>query len=379
MEQTAKRILNRSSLSIPCHWDKEVMDRIVNIKAVNGIKVMEVYGVLAEGGPVGHGRSRNSVVNIEMDDALKFRAYLKNLGLRFVYLLNAPFKFDGSAEQKKQLNSYLEWILGSLRPDALTLTSHELMRYVRVLDKKIPLYISTIAGIKSWKDLEEFLDISPSRVIPHHDVGKDWKVFMKLSKFCKKEGVEIELMATESCLFRCSRRDAHYKYLSQGSRDVSFHVVCNSRKLIHPREFLLAGGVIRPEDVCIYEDAGVTCFKITGRSKPSNWLPEVVNAYQNRGYNGNLIRLLGIDPSLCAENWIYISNAALNGFLGGFINKKTRREMIRYSETWIAMLYNNGQFKLFDGSQYKQRNGSLVLSDDGGKQAKLIISRESEK
>lgn len=367
---------SESLLTIPCHWNKEVISKIVKAEGKRGIKVGEVYGALADGGPVGHGRSRTSVVDVNKEAAIDFRQFLHENGLTLTYLLNAPFSFNGGNEQKRQLNSYLDWILGELKPDALTITSHELMQRVRQDDSEIPIHISTIAGVRNVADLEKFMDINPNRVVPHHDVGKDTEALKSIVDFGGKHGIQVELLATESCQLHCSMRKAHYEYLARDTKDFPFHMTCNAEKLTRPREFLLAGGVIRPEDMNFYEDMGVHYFKISGRSKPAEWLVDVANAYTDRGYDGNLIRLLGIDPSMKAEDWIHLSNKALDGFIGKFPMTGSYEDQIRYCDDWIIRLYGEGNFKIKDGSIYHQEGTTLVLDGIGGKKVYPIILRE---
>jgi collagenase-like PrtC family protease len=362
-----------SFLTIPCHWDIPIIDAIISGgKCTDTAIVREVYGVLAEGGPIGHGRSSNAVVSVDKNYAVQFRQYLREKGLRFVYLLNAPFIINTDIQQRMALEKYISWVLQDIKPDALMISSYELMRYVRSFSREIPIYISTIAGVKKPDDVKKVIDISPARVVPHHDLGRDWKALVTLTAFCNKEGIEIEIMATESCLFGCPKRQEHYEYLAGRTKDAPFHTECNSRKLTHPREFLLSGGVIRPEDVHIYEDIGIKYFKITGRSKPAKWLPEVVRAYQSRMYHGNLIRLLGIDPSLRAEEWIYISNEALSGFLEEMLEKENVEEREQYADSLMIRLYKKGEFRLLDGSKYRIEGGSISLVEMG-KKAKSVL------
>src|SRR3989344_4111488 len=369
-----------AKITIPCHWNREIIDRIVAIPQENDLAVSEVYGALPKGGPVGHGRAAESVVQVNAEEALSFRKYLASVGLKLTYLLNAPFDIKNEPENKRQLQDYLGWILGELKPEAVTITSHALMQEVRKLDPEIDIHVSTIAGVKNAKDLEQYLDVHPNRVVPHHDVGKDWESLKGLTAKAKENGVEIEMMATESCLLHCPNREAHYKHLgSQRSQDAPFHTTCNTRKLLKPRELLLAGGIIRPEDVHLYEEMGVDYIKITGRSKPAGWLPEVVEAYTARKYEGNLVRLLGIDPSLKAEDWIKLDNASLDGFLKGFPQGEGYRSQSVYCEEWITGLYAQGNYQLTDGSSYSIEGNSLRLNMPYGDKAGSIISRESEK
>lgn len=365
-------------LTIPCHWDTEVIDEILKQEISEPHpKVKEVYGVLADGGPIGHGRSNKSVVNISQQSAIEYRRYLTSKGIDFTYLLNAPHTIKDDPDYRSDLNQYLEWILEELKPDALTISSLDLMRYVRTLDQDIPIHVSTIAGVRTVGDLETFMDVHPNRVVPHHDIGKRYSDLTGIVNFGQANGVDCEIMVTESCLFHCPKRNAHYKYLAQKDADAPFHTTCNFQKLLHPREFLLAGGIIRPEDLRMFEDIGVKYFKITGRSKPPSWLPEVAKAYQNRKYDGNLVRLLGIDPTLQAESWIFVNNRSLDQFLLGFPQTQLYTDETRYADSWISRMYQNGEFYLSDRSTYVVRNGELILQKAGNEVA-LIIDKETK-
>lgn len=357
--------LNMSSITIPCHWDKGVIDKIVKQnEEIDGPKVVEVYGVLSDGGPVGHGRSRESVPPVGREEAINFRAYLKEQGLNFTYLLNAPFQLQDE-NQRRELEEYLRWITRDLRPDAVTITSPELMAEVRRIDSEIPIHISTIAGVKNEVDLEKFLSFKPNRLVPHHDCGKDLDTLEKLVEVAEGNGMEVELLSTESCLRKCPNREAHYRYLAEKTKDAPFHSTCNTQKIENPAEFLLAGGLIRPEDMDFYEKLGVRYFKVSGRSKPAGWLPEVAEAYQRRNYDGNLVRLMGVDPKLEAENWIYIDNKALDGFIEGYPRTGDYQDELRYCDEWMVKMFRDGKFQMKDGSEYVIENERLVLSRVG--------------
>lgn len=366
-----------SRLAIPCHWNRETIDQILDQNKDNqGVAVEEVYGVLADGGPVGHGRAKESIVAVSRQETVDFVRYLHSRGLKFSYLLNAPFHFQENPEQRRELDQYLGWILGELKPDALTISSHELMRYVRQFDPEINIHISTIAGIRDVDDLKGYLDVHPDKVVAHHDTGKEWDKLTKLVELGQKNGITIELMATESCLFRCPNREGHYEHLAKKNPDGQFHTSCNTKKFTRPYEFLMAGGVIRPEDLSFYEAMGVNFFKLTGRSKPAKWLPETVEAYSQRSYQGNLIRLLGIDPSLRTEEWFYIENKALDGFLKDFPQEGNQEEKTRYCENWAAKLYLEGNLRVSDGTQYSTEGNKLALTGTGGEKIGPIIRRE---
>lgn len=362
---------NTPELTIPCHWDRKLIEEIEGgVKLEDRLGIKEVYGSLPST-PMGHGRASKSVKNVTKEEAIDFRLFLKQREINFVYLFNAPFKFKDEGH-RKEVDEHIQWVLGEFCPDALTITSRELMGRVRSFDKNIPIHISTIAGVKDSKDLEQFLDVNPVRVVPHHDCGKRWDDLKGIVDLGEKNGIEVEMLSTESCLFNCPQREGHYNFLANECEDGAFHKNCNARKLTNPRELLLAGGIIRPEDEKFYEEMGVKFFKITGRSKSPEWLPEVVDAYRKGSYEGNLIRLLGIDPSLEAEKWIYIDNKALDGFIENFPQTKELSDEIKYADSWISKLYNEGEFKIMDGTKYVVEGEELVIKELGEKTEEVI-------
>lgn len=366
---------NEFGLTIPCHWNETTLNQIAGMNQGAKTPVTEIYGALANDGPVKHGRSPDAVISVNRETAKRFKESCEKNGIEFTYLLNAPFNFTGDNELTKQVDAYLDWIVNGFRAKAVTISSHELMKYVRAKYPDLQIHVSTIAGVRTRADMEKYLDVQPNRVVPHHDLGKNWSDLEEMVELGRQNGVDIEILATESCLFSCPTRDAHYKSLAQSSKDAPFHTICNTRKLNHPSELLMAGGVIRPEDIHIFEQMGVSRIKISGRSKPAEWLPEVVNAYQTHGYRGNLIRLLGVDPSLRMEEWMFLDNKALEGFLESFPQNDLPAAR-RYCEETIIRLYEQGAYRLNDGTIYREENGKLILAQAGDKTA-AVINKEN--
>lgn len=360
--------MKKAKLAIPCHWNKQVLNKIIKQNSrAKSVEIIEIYGTLARG-PIGHGRAPSLVPQVSRVCAINLRKHIKSCGIKFVYLLNAPITFKENKKNRK----YLDWIINDLKADALMITSHALMNFVRKKYPFVPIYISTIAGVLNAKQLEKFKDINPVRVTVHHDVNRNFKDLEGILKKAKDLAIDIEVMATESCLRRCPNRKAHYKHLVEGTSDEPFHMTCNRKKLMYPREFLRAN-IIRPEDMALYEKMGINIFKITGRSKPAHWLPEVTNAYLKRKYTGNLIRLLGIDPSLKAEEWIYLNNKALDGFLKSFPKTGKEKDEKIYCDKWILKLYKKGDFSVNDGTRYEINKKGLLYCRFTGKRATSLI------
>ncbi|MDZ4226171.1 MAG: U32 family peptidase [Patescibacteria group bacterium] len=331
-----------------------------------GLPILEVYGVLS-GGALGHGRVDGCVPSVSRSDALAFRRMLRDEGVAFTYLLNAPHS-PAKDLQSAAADEYLSWVLAELRPDALTIASHELMAVVRSKDASIPIHISTVAGIKTAQELENFLDVKPRRVVPHHNLGKNWDALADVVESASKNSIEVELLVTESCLYDCSMREAHYSFVAdpKHTTDVKFHLWCQSKKVGDPGEFLRAGGAIRPEDTHLLQARGVTVFKISGRSRPAADLPDVVAAYRRRRFDGNLFQLLGITPAI-QKGWAYLHNPSLNDFLERMPQGSVEAQK-EYCDAVAARLYAEGNFYV-KGATYTTQNGKLTLQPGTSKKA----------
>ncbi len=345
-----------SYLTIPCHWDLKILKEILEQNVHEGIVLKEMYGTIPRA-PVGHGRTPLRLKSIRKEEIYSFRNILKKNKINFAYILNSPFSKEELQQNNQKVKKYIKWILEKIKPDSIIISSIELMKMVRKMSK-IPITISTISRVKDVKDLKRYLEIKPSKVVVQYDINRNFKELQKLVKFTKKHKILLEVMLTESCIQRCPFMIEHYKTVGKGKSDALFHKQCNIKKITSPEELLL-GNFIRPEDMKIYEEMGIHHFKITGRSKKSIWLPVVINAYRKRKFDGNLIRLLGIDPLLNAEEDIYISNLALNGFLKSFPRKGGVKAEKEYGKKWIKRLHFNGDF-LVNNLEYKEMKGTLV-------------------
>lgn len=332
-----------SFLTIPCHWDMDVLNVISEYEEKNDICVKEMYGV-ASNSPIRHGRNPSVLKSVQNSEMQDFRNLMKKRNIDFAYILNSPLTNMEVEKDIDDIKNHIKWVLRELNPNSFIIASLEIMKIVRELTD-IPITISTIAGVRTIDDLKEYLEINPSKLVVQHDVNRNFKDLKKLVEFVKNNNISIEVMLTESCRRRCPMMKDHYRAVGKGERDSLFHKNCNIKKIESPEEFLLAN-FIRPEDISFYEDLGIRHFKITGRSKDSSWLPQVVKAYLDRSFSGNLIRLLGIDPCLDAEEWIYISNSALNGFVNKFPMEKNAEDEKRYCRNWIKKLYTEGNFRV---------------------------------
>ncbi len=77
----------KTELTIPCHWDKAVLDDICTMNDMpenHGVRVVSMYCAIPNN-TFGSGRSPNSIANVSRDEAVEFRNYVRGKNLHFNY------------------------------------------------------------------------------------------------------------------------------------------------------------------------------------------------------------------------------------------------------------------------------------------------------
>lgn len=336
--------------SIPAHWSKKYIEKALQYSNNSEkIKLNEVYGVADGGGPVSHARStRRLTGKVTKKQAEEFRNYLNKKKVKLVYLLNAPYKL--SAGDEEELDKYIDWILNDLKPDSLKIASKGLMEKVREKDSKVPIQISTVAGVKTIEELASFEKFNPFKITIHEDSGKDWDNLEKLIEYGANNDIEIQIFVSLKCLYRCTNREDHYKQTSQG-KDKG--VNCSSQRKNNPAKFLLAGGAIRPEDLGFYHNKfGVDDFKISGRCESSEYISNLFKSYVNGCLDGNY---LNIFPT--TDKSLYINNKSLEGFISEFPGYSSYEKKMNYCNEWAVRLYKKGKL-------YYNGKGNYFIEDN---------------
>jgi collagenase-like PrtC family protease len=111
-------------------------------------------------------------------------------------------------------------------------------------------------------------------------------------------GARVEVLVNQTCIRECPFRAHHLNTSSlcsqPGGDRLWFEypiLECGLEVVRDPRK-LISSIWVRPEDLSVYEEAGVSRFKISGRNRPTEWLARVAAAYSARSYYGNLLDLL---------------------------------------------------------------------------------------
>jgi collagenase-like PrtC family protease len=152
---------------------------------------------------------------------------------------------------------------------------------------------STFARISTVGQAEYFRDMG-AEVIILEEANKNFR----LIKGLVAAGMNVEILANQTCIKDCPFRAQHLQNSSLGSQpgNAKFWfeapiMECGVELSQDPGK-LINSIAVRPEDLELYESVGVHRFKLSGRNRPTDWLVRTTQAYANRHWDGNLLDIL---------------------------------------------------------------------------------------
>jgi collagenase-like PrtC family protease len=361
---------------IACNFDPRLVDIITQRDGHK--RIVSLFGKMKED-PVGGGRPSFILPEVSIKE---FAAYIDRChrnDLRFNYLLNALCL--GNREIIPETHrTILRWIseLIDIGVDGFTVNSPLLAEVIkdRFPDTSITtghhLRVATIQQIAYWESL------GADGVTLHQSVSRNFPFLEKALRYTRKSGTTLRLIANNICLHDCPFQLNHATYFSHGSRQggspltVDYNLLrCNNAKIANPVK-LISSEWIRPEDVRHYhalcERAGNfnLRLKLVERTKTTEFLSIVIDAYLGESYDGNMIDYvnwhtqknnrqfdveafrgsiarLGFSPEKMGRvrevyrtPVFHIDNKGLDGFLDKFVNGFDCRDRICDDTGWGA-------------------------------------------
>ena len=327
----------QNHLKIGSNFDYQLIDKIkeINDKYTDSV-IDEVYGSRRESSRL-TARPAFRLPDIDRKTFCEYVRQLKNVGVSFNYTLNSNYLGNKEDIQEKE-SEILEYIrfLSDAGVDIITVTLPLMAEYVRSVDKKIGIEISTIAHIETvtqvaiWKERYGI-----SKVCGNLYKNREVKFLRNLANYCNNNGVVLTVMVNEFCgnglkersgATNCIFRDHCYELHSIGyDKDDSIYSDYPMGRCIQSRaraEDWLKMNFIRPEDLKLYNTIGINHFKITGRTGSTNYILKVAEAYADGYFNGNILELWKHLETITGEkddnsympNY-YINNRNLERFL----------------------------------------------------------------
>lgn len=279
--------------SIATNWDLGLLDRL------EGTSVESLYGQMWED-PLGGGRMSLFIPKVREKEVSLFIAEARKKGLRFNYLINATC-FDNLEFTKKgyqKIMEHLEWI-ASTGADMVTVTLPFLLELAKKEFPHLKVCVSSFARVQNVHLAKYWEEIGADKIILPERIGRDFRALRLI-----REAIdcELELIANHCCLFQCPFDLHHRNMVSHGSQEGHpcggfapdyCKLSCQRLKLLHPTELIKARW-IRPEDVGDYEGMGINCLKLVERYRGTESLIQIINAYEQKSYQGNLVELLSL-------------------------------------------------------------------------------------
>ena len=179
--------------------------------------------------------------------------------------------------------------------DGLIVALPALIEAIRDSWPDVPISVSTFARIRTATQAEYFLKLG-ARTLILEEANRDFRLIRSLVRM----GAEVEILVNQSCLPSCPYRAHHLNTSSLASQPdaecpiFEFPILECGLEYVRDPSKIISGIFVRPEDLAVYEEVGVSRFKISGRNRSTDWLIKVANAYARRSFSGNLAEILSL-------------------------------------------------------------------------------------
>lgn len=285
---------NKSKLLVACNWDYELIKELSNyasdIKYIYGKTKTDVFS---------GGRPTKQVIELQhREEAEKYIKTAKENNLEFNYILNGTeLSNEFSKKTTKKIYENLDWIT-SIGVKWVTLSNPRIAKIIKDNYPNLNINVSIFAHIRTKRQIEFWEKLGAKSINLDRELIRNKK---QLEFLTKNTNVELILLANDPCLLNCPYELYHDNLMSKNSvtGDEYYHYcsfTCMLEYISNPVE-IIKSSFIRPEDIGYYEKLGIHNFKIVDRNRTTKYIVNVVKAYVNRKYKGNLIDLMSIYSS----------------------------------------------------------------------------------
>ena len=279
--------------SVACNWDPELLERLSRESSCADT----LFGQITDD-PFGGGRGSFLAPKVAREPAKEFIAESRKSGFHFNYLLNGACQdnLEMTREGNRNLFDHIEWV-AKTGADMVTVTLPILLVWIKRHFPDFKVVVSSWARVANVKRAKYWEDLGADGIILAEYATRDFAALrsMRRALLCK-----LEVIANPSCLYLCYLDTNHINMMSHSAQGghisggfVLDHcqVYCQRMKLGRPDELIKARW-IRPEDVGDYDEVGVDSLKLLERFRNTETLMQVVQAYEQRRFDGNLVELL---------------------------------------------------------------------------------------
>jgi collagenase-like PrtC family protease len=304
-------------------WDNAYLDALHELDSREH-SIGELFGAGASSF-LGQGRPSMALPQVSSAQQKEHIARAHAYGFEFTYTVNAPCMGNAEYTQQgqKQILQFFDELC-EMGVDCVVMANPYLIEIVKRKFSSLKVKVSVISQVNSIQGLQYYADMGADAVTLDFSSNRDFRFLKKAVALGR---VELELLATEYCLYKCPFRAYHYNILGHASQPpdkaggvyIEYPCIrCTLLKFTHPVE-LIRSRWIRPEDMQVYEAIGIHRFKVGYRTGGMAWNLAVARAYLERRYEGNWLELL-FPPS--GQLPFGLDNRKLDGFLD-FFQKQT--------------------------------------------------------
>lgn len=312
--------------NVPTNWDNALIENI------SSFPVECIYGKLEED-PIGGGRPTSALPKVTKEHAEEHIKLAHENGIAFNYLLNSAClgNLEYSDEYNQKILEHLAWIEGA-GADYVTVSIPYLIEVVKKRFPRLKVVASVFSHIESIQQAQFYQSLGADEIVVVQSQNRNFEYLSKISKAIKN----LQVIVNNGCLLGCPYRRYHANinsHASQSQRQVKSIPVdypvssCWRARLKDPSE-IIKSPWIRPEDLHYYEEVGIDKFKLSGRTKTTEWITNAVKAYAERRYNGNLFDILSLPHGKGSINRpkniplvdVEVDNSMLNDFIPFFMN-----------------------------------------------------------
>lgn len=276
-------------LVLASNFDDRLLER------TRGLPVSTFFGgfpVLLTGG----GRPPQILPGIDRDRFRDHVAIVHQQGREFYATLNSSdlglreYRPGYVARFQREVRDLLD-----IGVDGFVVALPALIEAIREEWPDVPISVSTFARIRTATQAEYFLKLG-ARTIILEEANRDFRLMKALVRM----GAEVEVLVNQSCLPSCPYRGHHLNTSSLASQPdapcpaFEYPILECGLEYVRDPSKIISGIFVRPEDLAVYEEFGVSRFKISGRNRSTDWLVKVASAYARRSYEGNLAEILSL-------------------------------------------------------------------------------------
>ncbi len=320
-------------LNIPTSWSPRLLDEC------RELPIISVYGRLPWE-VIGGGRPGTALPYVSRPEAEAHIARVRRRGWDFNYILNASClgNMEYTSTGHRDIRRLLDWMCEA-GVNATTVAVPYLIEIIKRHYPQLRVVASVFCHIDSVDQARFYQDLGADEITIVQLYNRQFNFLRKLRQnlSCK-----LQIIVNNACLLGCPYRryhaniNAHASQCGQPNLPFDYPVInCSRVRLQCPAE-VIKSPWIRPEDLHYYEGIGINRFKLSGRTKSTEWLIAAIKAYAQRRSPDNFAELLSVPngPGSCKRKLpsgvpavdLLIDNQALGEFLPFFFQQECQVE-----------------------------------------------------